>query len=80
MYTNEEAVLLRIADVIQVNMSQQPNCAEYRLSNSAVYVQVSAEIRVKPTFLALPLFAGVEKNPVTKTNWYTINYNDIKGY
>ena len=53
---------------------------DYRLSNSAVYVEIKATIQVKPTLLALPLFADVEGNPITDQNWYTINYKSTKGY
>ena len=87
LYTNESGVLMRTADVIQANMNLEYNKPEgtfknskYALSNSAVYVEISAKIQVKPTMLALPLFADVENNPSTNTNWYTINYKTIAGY
>lgn len=80
LYTNEEGVLLRTADVIQSNMSKVEGDTQYRLSNSAVYVEISATIQAKPTLLALPLFADVEKNPVSNQNWYTFDYKSIKGY
>lgn len=80
LYTNEEGVLLRTADAIQANMRKATSNDDYRLANSAVYVELSATIQVKPTLLALPLFADVEKNPSTNQNWYTIEYKSIKGY
>lgn len=80
LYTNEEGVLLRTADVIQVNMATQTKNSKYRLNKSAVYVEISATIQVKPTLLALPLFADVEGNPSSNAKWYTIHYKDIKGY
>ena len=80
LYTNEEGVLLRTGDVIQANMVKKTGDNDYRLSNSAVYVEISATIQVKPTLLALPLFVDVEANPSTNTNWYTIEYKSIKGY
>lgn len=80
LYTNESGILLRTADVIQVNMSKQTGNADYLLSNSAVYVDISATIQVKPTLLALPLFANVEKNPSKNEAWYTITYKSTKGY
>ena len=80
LYTNEEAVLLRTADVIQTNMAKKTGESDYQLSKSSVYVELNATVQVKPTLLALPLFADVEGNPSTDTNWYTISYNDIKGY
>lgn len=80
LYTNEEGVLLRSADAIQANMMKKTGNNDYRLSNSAVYVEMIATIQVKPTLLALPLFADVEGNPSTNQNWYTIKYKSIKGY
>ena len=80
LYTNEEGILLRTADVIQVNMSKQTENENFALSNSAVYVDISATIQVKPTLLALPLFANVEKNPSKNEAWYTITYKSTKGY
>ncbi len=80
LYTNEEGVLLRTADVIQANMVKKTGDSEYRLSKSAVYVEMTAKIQVKPTLLALPLFADVEGNPSKNQNWYTIEYKSIKGY
>ncbi|MEE1124897.1 MAG: DUF5702 domain-containing protein [Acutalibacteraceae bacterium] len=80
LYTNEEGILLRTADVIQANMSKKTGNADYKLSNSAVYVDISATVQVKPTMLALPLFANVEGNPTNNQNWYTFEYSSIKGY
>ncbi len=80
-FTNEESILLRTADVIQVNMA---NCitedTSYQLKNSAAYVKIDAELQVKPTLLALPFFADVEANPISNSNWYTITYSGVSGY
>ena len=80
LYTSEEAVLLRTADVVQVNMAHVTGEEGYLLSESAVYVDISATVQVKPTLLALPLFADVEGNPTSERNWYTIEYEGIRGY
>ncbi len=81
LYTNESGVILRTADVIQVNMAQKLTQNKgYVLSNSAVYVKIDAAIVVKPTLIGLPIFADVEHNPKDNTNWYTIKYSDIRGY
>lgn len=80
LYTNESGVILRTADVIQVNMSKQTGNENFALSNSAVYVDISATIQVKPTLLALPLFADVSGNPTSNERWYTITYKSTKGY
>lgn len=80
LYTNEEGVLLRTGDVIQANMRQDTERKDFKLSDSAVYVDLYAKIQVKPTLLALPLFADVEGNPSDNVNWYTVEYKSTKGY
>ncbi len=79
LFTNPDAVTKRTADVIQVNMIKQGD-KDFRMENAAVYVEIQATIQVKPTLLALPLFADVEKNPKDKTGWYTIPYKAVRGY
>ena len=79
--TSEETIILRTADVIEVNMAQKlTGNTSYKLKQSAVYVKIKATIQVKPTLLALPLFAKVENSPVDNSNWYTITYENVKGY
>lgn len=84
LYANEEMVVLRIGDVIQTNMAKcikkGDNASSYQLQSAAAYVKVSTKVQVKPTFLALPLFADLENNPVTDTSWYTISYDGMAGY
>lgn len=80
LYTNEEAILLRTGDAIQANVAKQGGGEDYALSKSATYVELSVDIQVKPLLLPLPIFAGVENNPATDSNWYSITYEGIKGY
>lgn len=80
LYTNEEGILLRTGDVIQANMIKQTGETGFLLENSAVYVQISSTVQVKPTLLPLPLFADVEGNPSTNEKWYTIKYDSVRGY
>lgn len=80
LYTNEQGVILRTADAIQLNMAKQPNRSGFKMSKASMYVELTAIVQVKPTLLALPLFAGVNGNPKDNTNWYTIEYKNIKGY
>lgn len=76
-----EDVILRTADVIQVNMAQKlTEDTGYALADAAVYVKIDATIVVKPTLIGLPLFAGLQYNPKTNSNWYEITYSNIKGY
>ena len=81
LYTDEEGIILRTADVIQVNMAQKlTDNKNYRLSNAAVYVKIDTTVMVKPILIGLPIFADIENNPKDKTNWYTINLSEIRGY
>ncbi len=79
LYTNEGKIILRTADVIQANMVHTGSTG-FELKNSAAYVKLTATIQVKPTLLALPIFADVESNPVDNSKWYTITYSGIAGY
>ena len=79
LVANEEKILLRTADVIQANMIHMGQ-SEFKMENAAVYVQMQATILVKPTLLALPLFADVQNNPADNTGWYSIDYSEIVGY
>ncbi|MGN0481103.1 MAG: DUF5702 domain-containing protein, partial [Lachnospiraceae bacterium] len=79
LYCNEENTILRIGDVIQSNLNIKQD--GFLLEKSAAYVKVDATIQVKPVFLALPIFADVENNPASDTNWYTIHIKEaIRGY
>ncbi|MCR5477246.1 MAG: DUF5702 domain-containing protein [Lachnospiraceae bacterium] len=80
LYTNEEGVLLRTADVIQKNIAMTTGNDSYKLEKAYVYVQINAEAQVKPTFLSLPLFGDTPGNPASDPTWYTIRYSDIRGY
>ncbi len=80
LYSDEEGVLLRTADTIRSNMILATGDDKYDLKNSAVYVKATATVQVKPTLLALPLFADVENNPKDDTGWYTLTLEDVRGY
>ena len=79
LYANEGKIILRTADVIQANMVHTGSTG-FELQKSAAYVKITATIQVKPTLLALPIFADVESNPVDNSKWYTIKYSGIAGY
>ena len=79
LYANEGKILLRTADVIEANMRHLGK-EGFALKNSAAYVQVEATMQVKPTLIALPLFADTAPNGVDNSNWYTITYSGIAGY
>ncbi len=73
LYTNEEGVLLRIADVIQSN-------TKINLSDRAAYVQLDTQLMVKPILFTLPIFGNVIENPETNSNWYLIEEKGLRGY
>jgi len=79
LYANEEKIILRTADVIQANMVHVGN-EGFQLENSLAYVKVNAEVQVKPTLLALPIFADVKSNAIDDSRWYTITYSGVAGY
>ena len=78
--SNQESVLLRTADVIQLNMMHKKNDNSYRLCEAVTYVKMDADIQVKPVLIALPLFSGLAKNTIDNTAWYSIKYSDKRGY
>lgn len=80
LFTGEEGVLLRMADVIQSNMAWTTRNSQYALDRSAVYVDLTAKIHISPTLLALPLFDDVEGNPFGDGSGYVITVRDTKGY
>lgn len=81
LITNEQSIILRTADVIQVNMAQKlTDDKDYQLKLSATYVQINASLQVKPLMMALPLFSEVKNNPKDNTNWYSFEYSAIRGY
>lgn len=81
LYTDEEGVILRTADVIQINMAKKLTTnSNYELSKAAVYLNIDTTVVVKPILIGLPIFADVENNPKDKTNWYTIRMSEIRGY
>lgn len=79
LYANEGKIILRTADVIQANMVHTGSTG-FELKKSAAYVKMDATIQVKPTLLALPIFADVTFDPVDNSGWYTITYTGIAGY
>lgn len=81
LFTDQEGVVLRTADVIQVNMANKlTDNKSYTLGESAAYVQITATVAVKPLLVGLPLFAETIRNDKDDTTWYTFTYTDIRGY
>ena len=78
LYTNEETIILRCADAIQSNMNLKND--GYDITKASTYVNVTADIQIKPLLLALPLFSDVENNPATNQRCYVFQEKITKGY
>lgn len=82
-FSNSDAVIKRMADVIQVNTAQKlghPVGEAFLMSKAYTYARVSAEIEVKPLLITIPLIAETIKNDQTDTRWYKFEYSGIRGY
>jgi hypothetical protein len=80
MFTNRTSILLRTADVIQLNVSKVTGNPDYLLRNAGAYLTVEAKVLVKPVLMPLPLFADTFRDPLENTSWYSIDYNATRGY
>lgn len=80
---NGDAVIKRMADVIQVNAAQKlehPVGNAFLMSKAYTYARISADIEVKPLLITIPLIADTIKNDQTDTRWYKFEYRGIRGY
>ncbi len=80
MFTNRTGILLRTADVIQLNVSQVTGNPDYLLRNAGAYLTVEAKVLVKPILMPLPLFAETFRDPLEDTSWYLIDFEATRGY
>lgn len=76
---NEEGVMGRIADVIEVNMSTVTN-SKFDMYNSYVYVKLNASLEVKPLLMTLPFMDDITQAKTKGKNFYTITYDAVGGY
>lgn len=78
--TNGESIYLRVADVIQCNMQKQPNYSSFLLSNSKVYFELEADVKVSPLTLGLPFARQEGANILDTSSWNSFTFNGIRGY
>lgn len=83
--TDSNTTLLRMADVIQVNMAKVSNQSEYRLKNSSCYLTLECKTYIKPLFLAVPLVSNTAAVSVNgengkRTFCFEYDYKRTKGY
>lgn len=76
--SSESLVYKRIADVIQVNMSEQIVKKKFLLKKAIVYYQISADIDIKPLMLGLEINQG--ENKIQLNTLCNYHYKNIAGY
>lgn len=85
---NDEAVLYRISDVIQLNIEHinkayaktaDANNA-FLMKKASTYLTLEATVEVKPMMMALPFMEETAKSNLTGTSWYSIKYKGTLGY
>ncbi len=86
----EEKMLTRIGDVIELNtkgalkeyyaqigMTGHPAAEKFGLNNAYTYVEISANIHVKPLLLSQSIFAGSTGSPI---GMWSYKYTNAQGY
>ena len=85
---NDEAVLYRISDVIQLNIEHinkkyattADDNSAFVMKKASTYLTMEATVQVKPMMLAMPFMDDTTKSNLTGTSWYTIKYKGTLGY
>lgn len=90
---NDTTIMSRVADLIQLNIQNAGDQAEYKhkkgsdfkMSNAYAYVEVDAEVKLHMLFLNLDFFSNVIDSDKTKVEDQfsavaTIKYKNIYGY
>ncbi len=86
LITNADNMYKRIADVIQVNMSKNPNIDSYsesgfNMSNAKTYFQIKTKVKIKPMMVALPYGVQYGTDSLLEIdNWNSFTYKTIEGY
>lgn len=81
----EDNVYKRVADVIQINMSKNPDLPEYtdnfEMVKSLTYFNITADVRVKPLMLALPYSQQMGADALDMNSWNTFTTEAMtRGY
>lgn len=88
LFKNEQDVITRIGDVIQLNMEQNEgkfpkadsDNGAFLLKKASTHINIEATVEVKPLMMALPFMADTAKSQLTGTSWYTVKYKGTAGY
>ena len=87
MCTSPDITYKRIADVIQVNMANNPKTKEsyadtgFKLKSCRTYYSIDTKVRVKPMMVALPYATEWGTDTLlTNFDWNTFTYKTVEGY
>lgn len=75
--TDSDNVMLRIADVIQLNMAKQTNNSTYQLSSLYTYIQLNATVILDTMFISNTWFSNIAGGSLSEME---IQYTGIRGY
>lgn len=75
---NQEAILLRTADVIETNMRLKTE--SFNMKQAYTYAELKAVLKVKPLMMTLPFMSAITDSHLSGDGWYTINYRGVLGY
>jgi len=75
----------RTADLIQCNVAHSSNFnhdskATFDMAKAYTYLNIKAEVEIKPIVISVPLIANQIKDPTTNNNWYLYEYEGTAGY
>lgn len=88
LFGNQQNVISRIADVIQMNMEKSEgklsetglSDGAFLMKNACTHINIEATVEVKPLMMALPFMAETTKSQLSGTTWYTVKYKGTAGY
>ena len=88
LFKNEQEVINRIADVIQMNMEKKEGTISdtglsdgaFLMKNASTHINIGATVEVKPLMMALPFMAETTTSQLSGTKWYTVKYKGTAGY
>lgn len=88
LFKNEQEVINRIADVIQMNMEKKEGTISdtglsdgaFLMENASTHINIEATVEVKPLMMALPFMAETTTSQLSGTKWYTVKYKGTAGY
>jgi len=54
--------------------------ASIDMAKAYTYLNIKAEVEIKPIVISVPLIANQIKDPTTNNNWYLYEYEGTAGY